>query len=386
MGYATKVTEVLDQLGIVSQVFYHVTPDPTLHCINQGLKEVLEFKPDVFIALGGGSPMDAAKVMWLMYEVPETKFEGLAMRFMDIRKRVYEVPALGKKATMVCIPTTSGTGSEVTPFSVVTDERDGAKYPLADYSLTPNMAIVDPQLVMAMPKRLTSWGGIDALTHALESYVSIFATDYTKGLSKEAIVLLFKFLPRAYRNGQTDYEAREKVHNAATIAGMAFANAFLGICHSMAHKLGAAYHVPHGLANAVLISHVIRYNATDKPFKQAAFPQYQFPEAKERYAEIADVLGLGGKTTDEKVMNLIAAVEQLKKDVDIQPTIKEVVGEAKEKEFLASLDKLAEEAFDDQCTGANPRYPLISDLKQIYTDAWSAPILPLKDLSFESRL
>jgi len=320
-----------------------------------------------------------------MYEVPETKFEGLAMRFMDIRKRVYDVPELGKKADMICIPTTSGTGSEVTPFSVVTDERDGTKYPLADYALTPTMAIVDPQLTINMPKKLTSWGGVDALTHALESYVSIFATDYTKGLSKEAIVMLFKYLPRAYADGPNDYEAREKVHSAATMAGMAFANAFLGVCHSMAHKIGSAYHVPHGLANAALISHVIRFNATDMPFKQAAFPQYQFPQAKERYAEIADILNLGGSTQDEKVIKLIEAVEELKLKVDIQPTLKDIIGAAKEQEYLASLDALAESAFDDQCTGANPRYPLISDLKQMLTDAWNAPIAPLKDLTFNSR-
>jgi len=391
MGMADQVTRILDVHNVHHQVFYHVTPDPTLACIREGLKEILEFKPDVIIALGGGSPMDAAKVMWLMYEVPDTKFEGLAMRFMDIRKRVYDVPALGKKAQMICIPTTSGTGSEVTPFSVVTDEETGMKYPLADYSLTPHMAIVDPQLVLNIPKKLTAWGGIDALTHALESYVSIFATDYTKGLSKEAIVLLFKYLPRAYHNGPTDFEAREKVHYAATIAGMAFANAFLGICHSLAHKLGSAFHVPHGLANAALISHVIQYNATDMPFKQAAFPQYQFPHAKEDYAELADMLKLGGNTTDEKVIKLIEAIEDLKKQVDVPASIKDILVDTKgckqatEAEFLASLDKLAEDAFDDQCTGANPRYPLIADLKQIYTNAYTKPILPLKSLEFLSK-
>lgn len=385
MGYATKVTKVLDEIKVHHQVFYRVSPDPTLACINDGLKEILEFKPDVIIALGGGSPMDAAKVMWLMYEQPDTKFEGLAMRFMDIRKRVYDLPELGKKATMVCIPTTSGTGSEVTPFSVVTDDADGAKYPLADYALTPNMAIVDPQLVLGMPKKLTAWGGVDALTHALESYVSVMATDYTKGLSKEAIVLLFKYLPRSFANGGNDFEAREKVHSAATMAGMAFANAFLGICHSMAHKLGAAFHVPHGLANAALISHVIRYNATDMPYKQAAFPQYQFPQAKERYAEIADILCLGGNTQDEKVIKLIEAVEALKKQVDIPATLQEVLGAEKEGEYMASLNTLSEAAFDDQCTGANPRYPLIADLKQIYIDAWAKPILPVTDLTFISK-
>ncbi|GIM11511.1 hypothetical protein Vretimale_14988 [Volvox reticuliferus] len=387
LGYADKVTNILDTINVHHQVFYHVTPDPTLACINAGLSEILEFKPDVIIAMGGGSPMDAAKIMWLMYECPETRFDGLAMRFMDIRKRVYEVPELGKKATMVCIPTTSGTGSEVTPFSVVTDERLGAKYPLADYALTPNMAIVDPQLVLNIPKKLTAWGGIDALTHALESYVSICATEYTRGLSREAIQLLFKYLPRAYSNGPNDYEAREKVHYAATIAGMAFANAFLGICHSMAHKLGAAFHVPHGLANAALISHVIRYNATDMPAKQAAFPQYQYPNAKHHYAELATMLNLGGATDDEKVIKLIEAVEDLKKKVDIPATIKEILNDpAKDEEYHQRLDLLAEDAFDDQCTGANPRYPLIADLKQILVDAHQAPILPIKSLEFYSKV
>lgn len=390
MGYADKVTNILDQINIQHQVFYHVAPDPTLSCIEAGLKEMLEFKPDVIIAMGGGSPMDAAKVMWLMYEVPDTKFEGLAMRFMDIRKRVYELPTGARNSTMVCIPTTSGTGSEVTPFSVVTDDKTGQKYPLADYFLTPRMAIVDPQLVINMPKSLTAWGGIDALVHALESYVSVLATDYTKGLSREAISLLFKFLTRSYKNGPNDYLAREKVHYAATIAGMAFANAFLGINHSMAHKIGANYHIPHGLANAALMSHVIRYNATDVPFKQSAFPQYEFPQAKQQYAEIADMLGLGGHTEDEKVIKLIEAVEALKAELDIPPTIKEILAKTRgvkqvtEAEYKANISHLAEDAFDDQCTGANPRYPLISDLARILTEAYEAPILPLKNLEFFS--
>ncbi|GFR45832.1 hypothetical protein Agub_g7196 [Astrephomene gubernaculifera] len=387
LGYADKITHILDGINVHHQVFYHVTPDPTLACIEAGLKEILEFKPDVIIAMGGGSPMDAAKIMWLMYECPETRFDGLAMRFMDIRKRVYEVPELGSKAIMVAIPTTSGTGSEVTPFSVVTDERSGAKYPLADYALTPNMAIVDPQLTLNIPKKLTAWGGIDALTHALESYVSVCATEYTKGLSREAIQLLFKYLPRAYANGANDFEAREKVHYAATIAGMAFANAFLGICHSLAHKLGAAFHVPHGLANAALISHVIRYNATDMPAKQAAFPQYQYPNAKSDYAELASMLGLGGSTPDEKVVKLIEAVEDLKKKCDVPATIKDIFNDAaKSEEYFQRLETLAEEAFDDQCTGANPRYPLIADLKQIYIDAHEAPILPIQTLEFYSKV
>lgn len=376
LGYAEQVTRTLDALNIHHQVFYHVAPDPTLACIREGLAEMREFRPDVILALGGGSPMDAAKVMWLMYECPEIDFKGLAVRFMDIRKRVYEVPELGKKALFVCVPTTSGTGSEVTPFAVVTDEATGIKYPLADYALTPHMAIVDPQLVVNMPRSLTAFGGIDALVHALESYVSIFATDFTKGLSREAVSILFKYLPRAYSKGPQDLEARERVHSAATIAGMAFANAFLGICHSLAHKLGSAFHVPHGLANAALISHVIRFNATDRPLKQAVFPQYEFPQAKDRYAELADMLGLGGATPDEKVMHLIEAVEELKRQCDIPPTIREIVGADKEAEYMAALETMAEMAFDDQCTGANPRYPLIADLRQLLRDAWEAPILP----------
>ncbi|MEB3295714.1 MAG: bifunctional acetaldehyde-CoA/alcohol dehydrogenase [Synechococcales bacterium] len=290
LGICKEVTEVLDEINVNHHIFYEVEPDPSLSTVNRGLALCRSYQPDVLIALGGGSPMDAAKIMWLMYEHPEVEFEGLAMRFMDIRKRVYALPTLGQKALLVAIPTTSGTGSEVTPFAVVTDDREGIKYPLADYALTPNVAIIDPELVMRMPKRLTAYGGIDALTHALEAYVSVVATEFTDGLALEAIALLFEYLPRAYQKGAADPEAREKVHYAATIAGMAFANAFLGICHSMAHKLGATFHVPHGLANALLISHVIRYNATDAPFKQAIFPQYEYPHAKERYAKIADHL------------------------------------------------------------------------------------------------
>jgi acetaldehyde dehydrogenase/alcohol dehydrogenase len=327
------------------------------------------FKPDVIIAIGGGSPMDAAKVMWLMYEHPEIEFEGFAMRFMDIRKRVYDLPPLGEKALLVAIPTTSGTGSEVTPFAVVTDERTGIKYPLADYALTPSMAIADPKLVMNMPKGLTAYGGIDALTHALEAYVSVFATEFTNGLALKAIGLLFSYLPRAYKNGANDPKAREKVHYAATIAGMAFANAFLGICHSLAHNLGASFHVPHGLANALMISHVIRYNATDAPFKQAIFPQYKFPNAKFRYAQIADYLHLGGETDDEKVEKLIEAVDNLKREINIPLTIKEVLN-GQDQDFYEAVESLAEQAFDDQCTGANPRYPLIKDLKELYLLAY----------------
>ena len=313
--------------------------------------------------------MDAAKVMWLLYEHPEVEFEGFAMRFMDIRKRVYELPRLGEKAIMVAIPTTSGTGSEVTPFAVVTDEKTGIKYPLADYALTPNMAIADPELTLNMPRSLTAFGGIDALTHALEAYVSVMATEFTNGLALHAIQLLFEYLPRAYEQGAADQEAREKVHYAATIAGMAFANAFLGVCHSMAHKLGSTFHVPHGLANALMISHVIRYNATDAPFKQAIFPQYEYPHAKARYAAIADHLNLGGVTPDEKVERLVDAIENLKRQLDIPNTIKEVLGD-QDKAFYEQVEEMAEQAFDDQCTGANPRYPLIQDLKELFVLAY----------------
>ncbi len=369
LGVAEKVTNVLDEIGVKHQIFFDVEPDPTLATVNKGLAEINNFNPDVIIAIGGGSPMDAAKVMWLMYEYPDTDFEGLATRFMDIRKRVYELAPLGAKAMMVAIPTTSGTGSEVTPFAVVTDDRTGIKYPLADYAITPNMAIVDPELVMNMPKKLTAYGGIDALTHALEAYVSVVASEFTNGLALEAIRLLLKYLPAAYKEGANNPKAREKVHYAATMAGMAFANAFLGICHSMAHKLGSTFHVPHGLANALMISHVIRYNATDLPFKQAIFPQYKYPNAKWRYARIADYLGLGGTTEDEKVEKLIEAIENLKKEVGIPLTIKEVLP-SEEKAFYEQVEEMADRAFDDQCTGANPRYPLIRDLKELYTLAY----------------
>ncbi|PSB56672.1 bifunctional acetaldehyde-CoA/alcohol dehydrogenase, partial [filamentous cyanobacterium CCP1] len=369
LGLVDKLTTVLDEIGVKHDVFHDVEPDPTLTNVNKGLELLRSYQPDVIIAIGGGSPMDAAKVMWLMYEHPEVEFEGLATRFMDIRKRVYELPPLGQKALLVAIPTTSGTGSEVTPFAVVTDEKAGIKYPLADYALTPSMAIVDPELVLNMPKKLTAYGGIDALTHALESYVSVLATEFTEGLALEAIALLFQYLPRAYNKGATDPEAREKVHYAATIAGMAFANAFLGVCHSMAHKLGSTFHVPHGLANALMISHVIRYNATDIPFKQAIFPQYKYPHAKERYAQIADHLRLGGDTPDEKVERLVEAIEHLKHQLEIPRTIKETLSDD-EQNFYSKVEQMAEQAFDDQCTGANPRYPLIQDLQELYTLAY----------------
>ena len=369
LGMTKEITKVLDELNIEHQLFYDVQPEPNFSTINMGLARVNTFQPDVIIAFGGGSPMDAAKVMWLMYEHPEIEFDGIATRFMDIRKRVYELPTLGNKAQMVAIPTTSGTGSEVTPFAVVIDDRTGIKYPLADYALTPNMAIVDPELVLHMPKSLTAFGGIDALTHALEAYVSVLATEFTNGLALEAIGLLLKYLPSAYKLDAKDPIARAKVHYAATIAGMAFANAFLGVCHSLAHKLGSTFHLPHGLANALMITHVIRYNSTDAPFKQAIFPQYEYPHAKERYAEIADYLHLDGSTADEKVEKLIEAIDQLKAEIDIPLTIKEAL-QGEEKQFYEQIEVLAEQAFDDQCTSSNPRYPLIKDLKELYTLAY----------------
>ncbi|MBE8993980.1 bifunctional acetaldehyde-CoA/alcohol dehydrogenase [Microcystis aeruginosa] len=376
LGVTATLQEILEEIGITVNIFYDVEPDPSLETVERGLNVINTFNPDVIIAIGGGSPMDAAKIMWLLYEHPEIEFESLAMRFMDIRKRVYELPPLGEKALMVCIPTTSGTGSEVTPFAVVTDRRNNIKYPLADYALTPSMAIVDPELVLNMPKKLTAYGGIDALTHALESYVSVLASEYTNALAQDAIRLLFKYLPSSYHNGAKDPKAREKVHYAATMAGMAFANGFLGICHSMAHQLGAIFHIPHGLANALMISHVILYNATDAPFKQATFSQYKYPNVKWRYARIAHSLGLGGESETESVERLVLAIECLKREIGIPASIKEVIPET-EAEFMAKLDHLAEQAFDDQCTGANPRYPLIEDLKTLLIQAYHGN-LPLE--------
>jgi acetaldehyde dehydrogenase/alcohol dehydrogenase len=369
LGMTAGLEDVLDEIGLKYNIFYDVEPDPSLDTVNRGLTLMKTFQPDVIIAIGGGSPMDAAKIMWLMYEHPEIEFEGLAMRFMDIRKRVYELPPLGEKAMMVAIPTTSGTGSEVTPFAVVTDRANNIKYPLADYALTPNMAIVDPELVLNMPKSLTAFGGVDALTHAIEAYVSVLASEYTNGLALEAIRLIFKYLPGSYNEGAKNPKAREKMHYAATMAGMAFANGFLGICHSVAHQLGATFHVPHGLANALMICHVIRYNSTDAPFKQATFSQYKYPNTKWRYSQIANHLHLGGETEEEKVDLLIAAIEELKRQVGIPAAMKEVIS-VSEAEFLAKVDDIADQAFDDQCTGANPRYPLIKDLKQLILDAY----------------
>ncbi|RTR38852.1 bifunctional acetaldehyde-CoA/alcohol dehydrogenase [Shewanella canadensis] len=362
-GYCDETIKILKSQGLETEIFYEVEADPTLAIVNQGAKMAQSFQPDVIIALGGGSPMDAAKIIWVMYEHPDVDFADLALRFMDIRKRIYKFPKLGVKAQMVAIPTTSGTGSEVTPFAVVTDEKTGMKYPIADYQLTPNMAIVDPNLVMDMPKSLTAFGGIDAVTHALEAYVSVMANEYSDGQALQALDLLFKHLPDSYNLGAAAPIAREKVHNGATIAGIAFANAFLGICHSMAHKLGAEFHLAHGLANALLINNVIRFNATDMPTKQAAFSQYDRPKALCRYAKIAEYLNLSGTTDEEKVEALIEEIDQLKKTIGIPASIREAgVNEA---DFLAKLDELAEDAFDDQCTGANPRYPLIEELKQV---------------------
>lgn len=368
LGFVDTVIRVLEEIGVDYKVFFDVAPDPTLATARKGAAEMASFQPDTIIAVGGGSPMDAAKIMWVLYEHPEVKFEDLAMRFMDIRKRVYKFPTMGEKAMMVAIPTSAGTGSEVTPFAVITDEKTGVKYPLADYELTPDMAIVDAELMMKMPRGLTSASGIDALTHALEAYVSVLASEYTNGLALEAIRLIFKYLPAAYNEGTTNIKAREKMAHASTIAGMAFANAFLGVCHSMAHKLGSMHHIPHGVANALMIDEVIRFNAVDNPRKQAAFPQYKYPNAKTRYAKIADYLNLGGNTEEEKVELLIAAIQELKAKVGMPKTIKEAG--VSEKKFYATLDEMSEQAFDDQCTGANPRYPLISELKQMYINAF----------------
>ncbi len=368
-GAVDNITRVLDEIGIEHEVFFDVKPDPTLSTINQAMAVLKPFEPDVIISLGGGSPMDAAKIMWLMYEQPETNFEDISMRFMDIRKRICRIPELGKKATMVAIPTTSGTGSEVTPFAIITDDETHVKYAIADYALTPNMAIVDPNFVDGMPKGLTSASGIDALVHAIEAYVSCMATNFTNSNALEATKLVFRYLERSYNEGSNDPIAREKMHYAATIAGMAFANSFLGLCHSMAHKLGAMYHVPHGVANALLIRQIIKYNASDAPRKQATFPQYKFPCAKSRYGQIADELGLGGKNDDEKVQLLIDAVDKLMKAINLPNSIKDFGVD--EKTFMDNLDELVELAYDDQCTGANPVYPLMSEIKQIYLDAFN---------------
>ena len=368
MGYTNKVTDVLDANGIQYKIFSDVEPDPTLRCARAGAAEMTAFNPDVIISLGGGSAMDAAKIMWVMYEHPEVNFHDLAMTFMDIRKRIYKVPTMGEKAMMVSIATSAGTGSEVTPFAVITDEESGVKYPLADYELTPDMAIVDAELMMTSPKGLTACAGIDVLVHAVEAYVSIMASEYTNGLALEAIRLVFKYLPDAYNEGTTNIKAREKMAHASCMAGMAFSNAFLGINHSMAHKLGAFHHLPHGMANSLVMTEVIRFNSVDAPTKQAAFAQYKYPNAAWRYARIADHLGLGGNTNEEKVELLIKAIEELQSKVNMPKTIKEA-GVTEEK-FYATLDEMVEQAFDDQCTGANPRYPLMKELKEMYINAF----------------
>ena len=371
-GAVNSVTKVLDEIGIDHQVFFNVKPEPTLDTINEAMAIVRPYEPDVIIAFGGGSPMDAAKIIWLLYEQPDTNFDDISMRFMDIRKRICDIPALGKKAMMVAIPTTSGTGSEVTPFSIITDEKTHYKYAIADYALTPNMVIVDPDLVDNMPKGLTATSGIDALVHSLEAYVSCLSTNFSNANALEATKLIFKYLVRSYNEGSNDPEARENMHYAATIAGMAFANAFLGLCHSMAHKLGAMYNIPHGIANALLIRQIIKFNATDKPTKQAIFPQYKYPCAKEKYCQIVDNLGLGGKNDDEKVAILIDAIGNMMSDLNIPKSIKEFG--VNEEEFMNNLDVLVERAFDDQCTGGNPRYPLMTEIKQIFLDAYQGII------------
>ncbi len=367
-GYTKTITDKLDEMGIAHTTFFNVAPDPTLACAKEGTAAMRAFEPDCIIAVGGGSAMDAGKIMWVLYEHPEVDFMDLAMRFMDIRKRVYTFPKMGEKAYFIAVPTSAGTGSEVTPFAVITDEKTGVKYPLADYELMPDMAIVDADMMMNAPKGLTSASGIDAVTHDMEAIASMMATDYTDGLAIRSLQMIFKYLPRAYDNGPNDPEAREKMANAATMAGMAFANAFLGVCHSMAHKLGAFHHLPHGVANALMIDEVIRFNAAEVPAKMGTFPQYDHPHTRARYAEVAEALGIKGKNDAEKVENLIKALDELKEKVGIKKTIREYGID--EQNFLARLDEMVEQAFDDQCTGANPRYPLMSEIKQMYLNAY----------------
>jgi len=367
-GYTKPITDKLDEMGITHTTFFNVAPDPSLASAKEGAAAMTAFQPDVIIALGGGSAMDAGKIMWVMYEHPEVDFMDMAMRFMDIRKRVYTFPKMGEKAYFIAVPTSAGTGSEVTPFAVITDEKTGVKYPLADYELLPKMAIIDADVMMNAPKGLTSASGIDALTHDLEAYASMLATDYTDGLALRSMKMIFDYLPRCYDNGPNDPVAREKMANAATMAGMAFANAFLGVCHSMAHKLGAFHHLPHGIANALMIDHVLRFNAAETPRKMGTFPQYDHPHTLARYAEVADYLGIKGKNDAEKLDNLIKAIDELKEKVGIKKTIKEYGVD--EKCFLDTLDNMVEQAFDDQCTGANPRYPLMSEIKEMYLKAY----------------
>ena len=370
-GFTKKITDILDAEGITHATFFNVTPDPTLACANEGVKQMRDFAPDVIIAVGGGSPMDAAKIMWVMYEHPDVDFQDMAMRFIDIRKRVYTFPHMGDKALFVAIPTTAGTGSEVTPFAVITDEKTGTKYPLADYELMPDVAIVDADLMMNIPKGLTSCSGIDAMSHALEAIASVMATDFTNGIAKEAARIIFEYLPRAYEKGAHDAEARERMANASCMAGMAFANAFLGVCHSMAHKLGSYWHIPHGMANSLMLEEVIRFNSSEAPAKMGTFPQYAYPQCKARYADVARYVGCTGANDDELVEALIAKLHELQAAIGQPKTIQEALqGKVTEEQFLDRLDQMTEDAFDDQCTGANPRYPLMSEIKQMYLNAY----------------
>ncbi len=383
-GYTKPITDKLDEMGIVHTTFFDVAPDPTLGSALKGAEQVRAFKPDTIIALGGGSAMDAGKIMWVLYEHPEVDFMDMAMRFVDIRKRIYTFPKMGEKAYFIAIPTSAGTGSEVTPFAVITDEKTGIKYPLADYELLPKMAIIDTDFHMSAPKGLTAASGIDAVTHALEAIASVMATDYTDGLAIKALQTIFKYLPRAYDNGQTDIEAREKMANAATMAGMAFANAFLGVCHSMAHKLGAFHHLPHGVANALMIDEVLRFNSAEAPVKMGTFSQYDHPHTLARYAEVAEALGIDGKDDNEKLANLIDALDKLKARVGIKPTIKDY--NIDETDFLNRLDDMTKQAFDDQCTGANPRYPLMSEIKQMYLNAYYGKTFKEPEMPNESQV
>jgi len=367
-GYTRPITDKLDELKIDYTVFFDVEPDPTLECVKMGAARMSEFKPDCILAFGGGSAMDAAKICHVLYEHPEVSFDDLAMRFMDIRKRIAKFPKMGEKAYFIAIPTSAGTGSEVTPFAVITDEKTGIKYPIADYELMPDMAIVDVDFHMSAPKSLTAASGIDAVTHAIEAYVSMLATDYTDSLALGALKIIFEYLPRAYENGEKDLIAREKMANAATIAGMAFANSFLGICHSMAHKLGSAFNLPHGVANALMINEVIRFNSSESPLRMGTFPQYSYPHTAMRYAEIAENLGLKGKNAAEKIDRLIELIDNLKEQIGIKKTIRDYVSD--EKLFMSKLDTITEQAFDDQCTAANPRYPMMSELRQLYLNAY----------------
>ena len=369
-GFTKIITDKLDEMGITHTTFSDVEPDPSLASAQSGAEFMRKFEPDCIIAVGGGSAMDAAKIMWVLYEHPEVDFQDMAMRFIDIRKRVYTFPHMGDKALFVAIPTTAGTGSEVTPFAVITDEKTGTKYPLADYELMPDMAIIDADLMMSIPKGLTSCSVIDDMSHALEAVASVMATDYTNGIAKEAIKLIFEYLPRAYSKGAADAEAREKMANASTMAGMAFANAFLGVCHSMAHKLGSYWHIPHGMANSLMLEEVIRFNSSEQPTKMGTFPQYAYPQCRARYADVAKFVGLKGKNDDELVEALIKKLKDLQAVVGQPKTIKEAIGDkATEEQFLERLDAMTEDAFDDQCTGANPRYPLMSEIKQMYLNA-----------------